>query len=52
MILSVINLSFTGSGITTGFGGSTTMGAAAFGINGLKILSPILKGAGAAKGTA
>jgi hypothetical protein len=45
VILSVINLSFTGSGITTGFGGSTTMGAANFGINGPKILSPILNGA-------
>ncbi len=45
MILSVINLSYTGSGITSGFGGSTTMGAVNFGINGPKTLSPILKGA-------
>ncbi len=52
MILSAINLSFTGSGITTGFGGSTTMGAAVFGINGVKTLSPTLKGAGATKGIA
>jgi hypothetical protein len=44
VILSAINLSFTGSGITTGFGGSTTMGATAFGINGLITLSPILIG--------
>jgi hypothetical protein len=52
VILSVINLSFTGSGITTGFGGSTAMGAAVFRINGLKTLPPILKGAEPTKGTA
>ena len=52
MILSVINLSFTGSGITTGFGGSNTMGAAAFGINGLITLSPIMRGVWAGKDTA
>jgi hypothetical protein len=45
VILSVINLSFTGSGITTGFGGSTAMGAVVIGINGLITLSPIFKGA-------
>ena len=52
MILSAINLSFTGSGITTGFGGSTLIGAAVFGINGLNTLSPIFQGVGATKGSA
>lgn len=44
VILSAINLSFTGSGITTGFGGSTVARTTGFGINGLITLSPILIG--------